>query len=319
MARPFYGNPYMNEDPLTRAIDNQTFPWYAALCLIVTNLPGLLGTVYLCYVGNTIFGVSIGVAFFYSLLYHACQTLAICIGMNLVRYTIMDHITAPSMLAMFFVFTVAVRYIESTRKKQQQQQPQTVQLEHVYFLGDSHIDSSKSSTAAADHPSETTVSIFKTIDREKSYYATSVSREEYTVHDTWSATVVYCYIFVAVNATLAHPFSMQSFLIVVAFGIGVLFFKVIVIDDGHIAHNTETVSLPDVIVGIALIVVSLVCFFLDAWVYWVFHSIWHALSFTGVFFYGMGLCKGLPNYFSPYEWVRARIFHCHGQAKVDAS
>ena len=301
MALPFYGNPLMNEDPLSKAAELMSLRvWYKQLPLIGTNFLGVLAMYAMYRVGNATFGVSIAVATLYSVLYHVCQTTGVCFHANLVITTMMDHITAPSMAGIIMVVSVTPitakmllvthQHLEEKLRKMAATQP------HTALYGED------------DNEPNTVVDLTGTEQeaRRRSYYYQELYREENTVRDAWSATIVYCYIFVAVNATLAHPFSMQSFLIVIAFGLGVVFFKVVVIDDGQISHNAESVSVPDVLIGIALVSVSLIFFVLDSWFYyWIFHSLWHAFSFTGVYFYGMGLSKGLPNFYSPYEQCRA--------------
>src|SRR6202012_3613813 len=81
--------------------------------------------------------------------------------------------------------------------------------------------------------------------------------------EAWTASVVYVYFFVVVLATLSHNFSIQSFIIALAFGLAAVVFKILVLDEGDPRDLRERLSLPDLIVGVVLLAVGIVFFVLD--------------------------------------------------------
>jgi predicted membrane channel-forming protein YqfA (hemolysin III family) len=146
------------------------------------------------------------------------------------------------------------------------------------------------------------VSIPLPVGLDKSYYYTNIYKEENSVYDAWSAAIVYLYLFVVVAATTAHPFSMQSFLIVIAFGMAVILMKIVVIDEGCPEPVLERLSIPDLVTGLVLVAVGLLFFVLDSWMlYQYFHSLWHFFSALGIYFYAAGITKNTPLHHSPFN------------------
>jgi hypothetical protein len=328
MTLNFYGNPMMNDDPLSKMDEVAGLHTFAnQVAEIGSNLLALLVVWSMYRVGNATVGAVSALMFVYSTLYHACQTADICLRMNLVITTMMDHVTAPTTAALVLMIAVMISTVTSMKRRHRLLLKQLVESDPRYqrvpFEPQIH---GLSSPLQLDlfSPSTTTTTIATLMlgdidekamphdgwDRYKphpdtSYYYTYLYKEENMMHDAWSVTVVIVLIVVAFNATLVHPFSTQSFLITIGFALAVVFFKVVVLDDGQTDLSLDTVSVPDVVIGVMLIAIGLVFFLLDSYFYYaIFHPLWHVFSFIGMFFYGMGVSKASPNFYSPFERIK---------------
>jgi hypothetical protein len=298
-----FQNSLTGEDPLAKAEQLLSLRscWYCQFFLIVSNLAGVLPVYVLLKMGFSMFSISVLVAVVNSLGYHLCQTTGYCFLSNLLTWTILDHISAPAMLAMVVIFTVNTRSVSMIRAT------------HRVLLKKLLAGGTQTYTKLNSHRDDYAGIEDVRVDMNKesnNYYYSHLYIEENSVYDAWSGAIIYCYIFVAVQATLNHPFSMQAFIIVIAFGLGVVFFKIIVIDGGDISDVVERVSVPELVTGVVLIALSLVCFVLDGifpdW-YWWLHSLWHTLSFIGVYFYALGLTKNIPYWYSPFQKAKRSV------------
>lgn len=313
-------NGLTNDDPLSKweQILALRDCWYCQFFLITSNLFGIAAIYTLFRLGFSIVGVSVLIAVVDSIGYHMCQSMGSCFLSNLFTWTIIDHISAPAMLAMIVIFTINSRSAAMIRAT------------HRALLS-KMMNEVKTLDSAAGLPQvgekekngEEDGSVFVGVESSSkyNYYYSQVYIEENTTYDAWSATIVYVYIFVAIQATLNHPFSMQAFLIVISFGLGAVFFKIIVIDGGDISDTAKRISIPELVIGVVLIGISLIFFVLDGIFpdqYWILHSLWHALSFTGVYFYALGITKNTPNWYSPYGIVKRRVrqlFRTHSRTR----
>jgi hypothetical protein len=260
------------------------------------------------------FSISVMVAMVNSLGYHLCQSVGYCFLSNLLTWTILDHISAPAMLAMVVIFTVnsrSVAMIKAThRVLLAKLMKEPLPLKSFQGKSDESITVNVSDGLSSSSNGQN-----------YNYYYSQLYLEENSTYDAWSASIVYVYIFVAVQATLNHPFSMQAFLIVVSFGLGVVFFKIVVIDGGDITDTVDRVSVPELVIGVVLIATSLVCFVLDGIFpeqYWWLHSLWHTLSFVGVCFYAIGLTKNVPGWFPLYHSAKKKagpLFRSYARAR----
>ena len=184
----------------------------------------------------------------------------------------MDHISALTMALMLMIFTVNSR--------------------------------SKEVVLATHRRAIRLLSIGKNVFEERESDGITLGGEDNSVYDLWSSSIVIFTMVVIVGATIAHPVSMQAFIIAIAFGLGIIYYKIVILDRGIVEPLEERVSAPDLIIGIVLLVISLVFFVLDSFVfYWGLHPLWHALSGIAVPFYASGVSKGSPHHYSIVEYL----------------
>lgn len=140
-------------------------------------------------------------------------------------------------------------------------------------------------------------------------YGHTVSNDE---NNAWGVYITYSSIFVVILAALAHNFSLQAFVIAFVYGLGAIFFKHVIIDEGVSLGMYERVSLVDLITGVLLLALSLVFYILDIYVaYAITHSLWHMLSFGGAYLMVIGLTKHCDNWYSPIDFCyRKTLKHC---------
>lgn len=142
------------------------------------------------------------------------------------------------------------------------------------------------------------------------YYHSHVSSRENTFHDTWGSSIAIAYFFIIVLSTLAYPYSSQNYIIALIFGLAALYLQLVVIDECQIRVTKDRLSLPDLIIGIVLFVIAGLCFFLDSWLYWLPHSLWHAFVNVGLWFYFAGLTKNHPFHYSPANLIWRGLTTC---------
>lgn len=297
-----FENALTNEDPLHGVDLAQVRWWLPALALVFSNFAGWPAVAYLFGTGFYVTGSAVAVAIVFSVFYHLCQTTSYCFFLNLTIWTMLDHMSAPAMMAMLVLFIInprttalIVEFYERRLRRLRREQLTT----GARWLGDSFPELGD---VRASH---------------YSVYGAPRYDEVNELYDTWSATITYAYIFVVILATFAHPFSMQNFVIVIAFGLAAVFFKIVVIDEGNPRQIEKRVSVVDLVAGVLLIAVSLVFFVLDSYVaYWYLHTLWHVLSFVGVYFFCAGLSRNTPTFYSPawllYGWFRRHGCRCCG-------
>jgi hypothetical protein len=346
--RAFPGNPLMNDDPMAMLSSSTTTSSVALqLFQVLSNLVGIAVVWAMYRVDNATMGAIAAIATLYSILYHLCKSANICLKMNLVITTMMDHATAPTLAGIVLLVAVMMTSAETVMRRHRvvleklersdhrygrtptepqirglslstrQQKPLSI-MTHTDLFGDATKNGDDREVELVPLAPEAERRVGITPDN--SYYYQYLYKEEYMIHDAWSVTVVLCLIFVAFNSVLVHPSSMQAFLIVIAFALSAVFFKVVVLDDGHTELTRDTLSLVDVVVGIVLIAVGLIFFVLDTWYYYdVLHPFWHLFSFTGMFFYGMGVSKLSPNFYSPSLRIYEKLSSRKGRSKSSSS
>ena len=266
-----------NEDPLAKLIELRAH-WYIAFFLITSNLAAWWGTWYFWRLGLTYEMAVVGGSAVISMFYHTCQTTAVCFHLGIERWTITDHITASWLLAMLVVLTINSYTLDEVLARLRRLWPTTT-------------------IGATTEPGGVVLPAFP------EQYARDV-----LLNHRWSAAITYCYVVVVILSTICHPYSMQAFLIVIAFGMGALLIKCIVLDGGNPESILRRISVPDLACGLVLIAVSLVFFVADSYAYyWEFHTLWHLFSYAGVYFYAAGITRGLPGHFSPVGNWSARV------------
>lgn len=161
---------------------------------------------------------------------------------------------------------------------------------------------------------------FEDIEGSKMYYNQGFSMgAPNTLSTAWDVYILLASIFVAIIAALAHPFSMQAFIILILFNMATIFFKIAVIEQGVPVNMYGRLYLPDLLLGILMIAVSLVFYILDCfWAYAYTHSLWHILSFLGAYFVVVGLSRNVEGWYSPtYNAYRAVMSCCLREKALD--
>lgn len=284
-------NPLTNEDPLSKSLELESLQyWPIALCLILSNFFGWPAFYVALRKKRWIVAASILIAIIWSIFYHICQSTTYCFTLNLTIWTMSDHISAPSMMAMLIILIVNPRILVYINPLAPGSRFQNNKQDNIILLEGRN----------EEEEEEKKKLINKTTQNER-----EVAN---TFYDAWMAVTTYCYLFLVILATFAHPFSMQNFIIVISFGLAVVFLKLLIIDECRPENLDERISLPDLIIGVILIGISLVFFVLDSWVlYWIFHSLWHIFSFVGVYFFIIGMTNDVETDYSPsmrlYYWL----------------
>ena len=266
-----FQNPLTNEDPLAKELELESLQyWPIATVLILSNFFGWPAIILCVKKRRWVEASAIAIAVLWSLFYHICQSTTYCFTLNLTIWTMSDHISAPAMMAMLIILIVNPRIITYVN-------PLLTSIEFNVELN-----------TPIKHKKRT---------------------ESDQFYDAWISVTTYCYIFLVILATFAHPFSMQNFVIVISFGLSIVFIKLVIIDECRPENLEERISLPDLIVGTILIGISLIFFVLDSWLlYWIFHSLWHAFSFSGVYFFIVGMTNDTKPAYSPttivYQWLK---------------
>jgi hypothetical protein len=264
-----FNNQLSNDDPGGK-ISQLRGTWYIAFALIASNLPYWFAIQYFYRVGLMTEMASVAVAMIFSLLYHTCQTTGLCDHLGLERWTVLDHISAASLLAVLAIATVNSHNIDRA-------------LEKLRLL------------LEKPPPPRPYGYVEEAVVIPVGAYVEDVRRNY-----KWTNAITYTYLFVVILSTVCHPFSMQNNLIVLSVGMAIVFIKLTVIDNGDPESFLARISLPDLIVGLVLIAIALVYFVLDGYIYyWQFHSLWHAFSSVGIYFYAAGITKDLLFSYSP--------------------
>jgi len=264
-----------NDDPTAKIAELREH-WYIAVALIASNLPYCFAIQYFYRVGLIREMVSVAVGFIFSVLYHTCQTTGYCDHLGLERWTVLDHISAASIVSMLAIAFVDSHNIEKLLEKlrllQVKEPPQPYDhVSQVLDLG-------------------------------------GVDVEAVRTNYRWTNGIVYCYLFVVILSSFSHPYSMQNNLIVMSVGMVMVLIKLSVIDNGNVDGLLARISVPDLVVGIILYAIGMIYFILDGWIYyWQFHSLWHTFSSMGTYFYAAGISKDLLFAYSPVAIFQEKV------------
>jgi hypothetical protein len=284
MSIPFFGDEASLLDPVFLA-SLQYLPYQ--LCLILSNL-FFLPPIIIAYVFGRralaaayiyfVVGVVLLAAMIISFLYHTCQTTGYCALESIVYWTMGDHVTSGSMIAMVTVFTVTPVTLGVVAPLYEKR------LKHIL-------------RELRDHSGENGLFAADRIARWQENRNSALRHDE--LSQAWWVSLTVAYIFVVVFAVFSHPFSLQAFIIIIAFGLAAVFFRLVVLEHGDARDFAERLSVPDLVVGVIFFAISLVFFMLDGYMYWLFHSLWHMLSGIGLFFYICGLSAHTMDFISP--------------------
>lgn len=114
------------------------------------------------------------------------------------------------------------------------------------------------------------------------------------VYDWQSIFVTYVYLFVVFMTIEILPLTLQSFVIIIVFGVLVALLKIVIIEEGDPSYLNERYDATCLFIGFALVVISLAFYFIDGYMdYWIFHSLWHIFSFIGFAFIVIGVTRDL--------------------------
>lgn len=335
-----------NDNPVSDDLNlHELNTWYFALILIGSNLFGLPLVVYCHRHAFFLLSAACFFAVAVSLLYHTCQTTHVCFFFSLSVLTLADHITAPSFMMMLILFIINTKSAKQIRREAKElarryhiedgeivspvvinmaePQPERIKVTSNYlrFLDPQAYATRFSAKVPSKYDIETNLSIEQVdeIESLKTYhhvgYSHITSNDE---NNAWGVYIMYSSIFIVILAALAHNFSLQAFIIAFVYGLAAVFFKHVIIDEGASLGMYERVSIPDLVVGIVLLGLSLVFYMLDIYVaYAITHSLWHCLSFIGSYLMVIGLTKNCDYWYSPIDFCYRRILKCCLNREVD--
>ena len=136
-------------------------------------------------------------------------------------------------------------------------------------------------------------------------------RETNDENNAWGIYTLMASFYIVFLAALAHNFSMQAFLISLSFGLVLIFFKIVIIDEGLALNMYHRISLPDLLFGVLMLALSLLFYILDMTISYGFtHTMWHVLSFLGIYFIAIGLTRNVENWYSPIDYCRRKTLQC---------
>lgn len=308
---PFH-NSLTNDNPISDDLDLESLRhWYYALPLILSNLFGIFAVIYAKQLGFFVVSMAVLVAIVFSFLYHMCQTTEICFGYNLENLTFADHLSAPALFLVLLLFIsnsrsteqlsqVYIKYNKSKEKVTTKYNTYIGNIDNFFGIKNDSDDKEKSI-----EENKKINDILIPIEKEESitYYDPNTTPEENMIYDFFSVFTLYVGLFIVILAAIAHPFNFQAFIIVAVYALCVIFFKIVIMDAGNPLNMKDRFFLPDLILGIVLISLSLICFVLDSWFYYpILHSLWHLLSFLGIPFFLGGLTKNTPYWYSPFYY-----------------
>lgn len=294
--------------------------WYVAFILIGSNFFGLPLLFYAHRNAFFVLSATTLGAVFVSVLYHTCQTTDVCFGFELSRLTQADHMTAPIFMVaiiLFFINSRGTRQMVYTRElRRAARPPPDAWVKHARPLG----------ALEGEVPEPWYDESFYLTDNEfgeaqdlKVYYNVGYSKEEpNTLSNAWDVYSLFTLLFVVILSTLAHPFSMQAFIIVICFGLAIVFYKIVIIEEGVPVNMYQRVYLPDLVLGVVMLFISLVFYVLDSYVaYPYFHSLWHILSFLGGYYMTIGLSRNVEGWYSPTYWLYTHTVSCCLKQEVE--
>ncbi len=260
--------------------------WWQALLLIGSNIFAI-PAIWVAYrLKLYLLGTSIITSFIISVVYHSCRSTEMCFTHPLKMWRLLDHIAANSLLAFLILFVI--NYVNYSFNP---------------FLYNVIKSSSEKEDVYKDIEDGIPIAKRKTryyYENEDKMFSKYTGRMPIMAYDGWSITISYAYIFIVISSVLSYPFHIQSFIIVIAFGLVFIFFKFILIDETDIKYMRKRIHTSSLVFGIILSFTSILFFLGDSQgdKYFIFHSLWHAFTYTGPFFIIMGLTKDLDNWYS---------------------
>ena len=130
-------------------------------------------------------------------------------------------------------------------------------------------------------------------------------------NNAWGMYSLIASFFVVTLAAFAHNFGFQAFIISLSFGLGLVFFKLVIIEEGLALNMYHRISMPDLVLGVILLIVSLAFYMIDVYVAYAFtHTMWHVLSFLGIYFMAIGLTRNVIGWYSPLHFCHKRCMKC---------
>lgn len=139
----------------------------------------------------------------------------------------------------------------------------------------------------------------------------TISRKENVIYDRWTSSISVVYLIVVVLAVMAHPYSMQSYLIGIGFGLSLVFMKLLVIDGGEIGKVYDKISPLDLAMAIIFVFIGLVFFMIDGYInYIASHFFWHVFGGLGYYFYLASITKNLSGHYSPVSKILSIFSLC---------
>lgn len=265
--------------------------WWKALLLVLSNFLAIPAVIYGYALGFYIWASAILIAMIISIFYHLCQTTDFCLfGMTLNDWQITDHRSAGSILAISILLFFLYRPIPPKR---------------IY---DEYNPKTFGSPSELEYDD-----LLSNKDKNKVCFRCR-GVNPHMVYDWQSTVILYFYIFVIILATTALPLTMQSFVIIIVFGVIMAFIKIVIIEEGNPDYLNHRFYFPALFFGLILIIISLAFYFIDSYyAYEYFHSLWHVFSNIGLLFVLIGTSWDVIGWFNirmilSYGWIKTKKF-----------
>lgn len=257
-----------------------SWPW--AVFLVLGNLAGLPLALFAGWTGfYFLSGVTWG-SMAVSMEYHLCQQVggAACFFMTLDDWQALDHVTATWQLNYFILFLFTMRTSE--------------QIERMNKKRAAQVQAGQSS-----------------------YYSARRTFEENMIYDSFSAYATLLVALWTVIQVRANPTDSLAYINTLALTLLLGLFKLAVLDEGRWLNLKNRFSWPELLLGITLSVIGVVCFAIDPYVGYEWpHFFWHILIYLGMFFIFLGLIINTPHLWDKLlrSYARTRYyFTCGGQ------
>jgi hypothetical protein len=312
------------DEPISETLDPSQFQtWYYALFLVASNFFYLPIVIRAHKHGLWLVSALAFLAAAPSAWYHSCQTMGLCGAYDVRTMTVIDHFCSGCLWLASFLLIANYRSTLQMRNDLQRRREQMAAAEHFDVsvaststsatltflpLGNNY----ETQTLTRSQRSAFECEAVREVENSMAYANWGYGRREPNMlYDAWSVYSTIACIFVMFFCIVALPFSIQAFLLTGLFGLALVFFKVVIIDEGQPLNMYGRVSLPDLLLALLFLVAALICYALDSYCYGVLHSLWHAVGGLGLYFFLIGLTWSLSDAYSPvrdgWRWL-ARLW-----------
>lgn len=304
-----------NEDPYADAdLYANIGHWYWVLFLTAGNLAGIPAAILAYLLAFYFLSWVLSGSMVVSILYHLCQTTGYCgRGMRLLTWVSYDHFTATLLLATYVLF-----FFLSRSSKEIEKQQQKISSDHRTHRS---LVKNKTTTSAMINISDNGKRKIKQLsikvggedeveeeeednEYDDTLYEQIGTHEENMIYDAYSSFCIYFTIIFLYIQVYLHPFSYHAFINVLTLVLLLGLFKIIVLNEGNPKNLKNRVSWPELIIGIILAAIGLICYVLDGFLlYEVLHTLWHIFIYLSLYFQLLGLAKNSPYYHSIWRFL----------------
>lgn len=294
--------------------------WWKALLLVLSNFFAIPAIIISIRLGGYLWSYSLLISMIVSIFYHLCQCTDYCVFItNLDSYQRIDHVSAGIILAM----SLLLFYIYRPSKTHKLHKYYKPKLKYNYgndFLIDIHEEHHKRKHIRLGPKNSLYFDDDLSPSSKNKVCFSCRGVNPLMVYDGQSIFIVITYIFVVVFTIYAIPLTTQSFLIIILFGVLFALIKIFVIEEGNPEYLENRFDFKNLLIGVILIIISLIFYFIDAYMaYWLFHSLWHLSFNIGALFLFLGVTRDVDGWFDSsdifkYIWMKIKhsfkIFNC---------